>query len=577
MKKITKTMCLCMAAAMATSSLAACGNVNGADANTLVIKAYQGGYGSEVYEELQRAWNAKNDAGEESFRVRIVGDPMLAQGFNAAIQSLNYGNSNNIADVYIIDSVGFNLLSRLKYVSGSYAGKYYFEDITDVWTDEKYAWDGKTIVEKVDESKAKNLKINRETGNVDAVNGSYVYLPYSGGYTGFVYYKSYLESYAQELTSLGCTQFVDGKFVEPQTMQEFWELQKYISRLETNQISEDNKVYTFVNDLSSSSGYLPYMADVFLMQVMGEEEYYKHVNFEGVTDVDTYNQNFDDVDYAYEAMYNNVYKTGGDPASKSQTSFKNFDNATLTWNGLFIQKKGFFTINGDWSYNEARGYLAENDVVDMMIIPLACDVDTGKVIAKATPKAEAGLTDGADNEKYFKIETSKVDSSVIPEGEENDQYIYFKKIMNLNTGDVNLMIPAACKNVDNAKRFLSWIYSEEAGNIYTKFTGAMQPFNYTVTQDAYNSLSVFQKKTVDLSKSVTPLDTFSNIYTDIAIRSILPLNAGLNDRWIYDIFSRSAASHRSMMDTRKSAGKQKASNIQAEMDIYELTVKNNNW
>lgn len=456
-------------------------------------------------------------------------------------------------------------------------GKYYFEDITDVWTDSKYAWDGKTIAEKVSSNMVTNLKVNRETGDVDAVNGSYTYLPYSGGYTGFVYYKSYLESFAQELTSLGCTQFVDGKFVEPQTMQEFWDLQKYISRLATNQISEDNKVYTFVNDLTSSAGYFPYMSDVLLMQMMGEEDYYKHINFDGVTDVETYNQNFDDADYAYKAMYDNIYKLGDNPASKSQTAFKNFDNPTLTWNGLFIKKKGFFTINGDWSYNEAYGYLTDSDVVDMMVVPLACDVDTGKVIAKATPKTEAGIVDGADDDRYFKIETSKVDSSVIPDGEENDQYIYFKKIVNVNIGVVNFMIPSACKNVDNAKRFLSWMYSEEAGNLYTKYTGSVQPFNYTITDDTYNALSSFQKKVVDIRNSATIHSTFATASTPASIRGVLPLNGGLSDRWIYDIFSHSAASHEKMMSTRKENGKSNAANIQGEIDLVELTIKNNNW
>lgn len=576
MKKIIKMTSAFLSVAMMVSTVAACGGGKD-EANTLVIKAYQGGYGSAIYEELQRTWNAKVDAGEESFRVRIVGDPMLSQGFNATIQSLNYGDSTNIADIYIIDSISTYTMSRLKYTDGEYKGKYYFEDLTDVWTDSKYAWDGKTIAEKVDPSMVDNLKMNRETGNIDATNGAYTYLPYSGGYTGFVYYRSYLESFAQELTSLGCTQFIDGKFVEPQTMQEFWDLQKYISRLASNQISEDNKVYTFVNDLSSSSGYLPYMADVFLMQAMGEEEYYKHINFDGVTDVESYNASFDGVDYAYKAMYDNIYKTGGEPTSKSQTAFKNFDNPTLTWNGLFIQKKGFFTVNGDWSYNEARGYLDESDVVDMMIVPLVCDVDTGKVIAKATPKAEAGLTDGADNNKYFKIETSKVDDSVIPEGEEDDQYIYFKKIMNVNIGDVNIMIPTACKDVDNAKRFVSWIYSEEAGNLYTKYTGGVQPFNYTIDSEVYNSLPVFQKKTIDLYNSVTALCSGANTYSATQIRGILPLNGGLSDRWIYDIFSHAAPTHEKMMNARKEAGKPKASNIQAEIDLVELTIKNNNW
>ncbi len=576
MRKIIKATGALLSVAMMTSTVVACGG--GQDTgDTLLIKAYQGGYGATVYEEFQRAWNAKADAGEESFRIRIVGDPLLSTGYGAAIESLNYGPSSNVADIYIVDNGTGYSDGRKKYSGGPYQGQYCFVDLTDMWTDSKYAWDGKTIAEKVDPAMVENYKINRETGEVDTTNGAYTRLPYSGGYTGFVYYKSYLESFAEELTRLGCTQFVDGKFVEPQTMQEFWDLQEYISRLDTNQISEDTKVYTFVNDLASSSGYLPYMSDVFLAQVMGEDEYYKHINFDGVTDVDTYNTNFDNVDYAYEAMYNNIYKLGADPTSKSQTAFKNFDNPTLTWNGMLIQKKGFFAINGDWSYNEVRNYLAGSDVLDMMVVPLACDVDSGKVIAKATPKSEAGITDGDNNDCYFKIETSKVDSSVIPAGEEGDEFIYFKKIMNMNVGDVNIMIPVACKNVENAKRFVSWLYSEEAGNIYTKNTGAIQPFEYTVTQDVYNTLSTFQKKTVDLKNSVSALATQNHIYTPVAIRSILALNGGLSDRWIYDILSHSAPSHSQMMQSRKSAGAKAASNIQAEIDLVELTFKNNSW
>ena len=71
MKKVVRLICIVLCMLFVVSSATACGG-KGRDKNTLLIKMYQGGYGSRVTEELEKAWNAKYEKGEESFRIKIM-------------------------------------------------------------------------------------------------------------------------------------------------------------------------------------------------------------------------------------------------------------------------------------------------------------------------------------------------------------------------------------------------------------------------------------------------------------------------------------------------------------------------
>ncbi len=54
---------------------------------------------------------------------------------------------------------------------------------------------------------------------------------------------------------------------------------------------------------------------------------------------------------------------------------------------------------------------------------------------------------------------------------------------------------------DLAVDFFKFLHSEESMRIFTKHTGCIRPFNYTITEAEYNMLTPFQQETYDLSKS----------------------------------------------------------------------------
>ena len=56
------------------------------------------------------------------------------------------------------------------------------------------------------------------------------------------------------------------------------------------------------------------------------------------------------------------------------------------------------------------------------------------------------------------------------------------------------------KNVDLAKDFVKFAYSDEGNAIFTTSTGVLRPFDYTLTNEQYNSLTYYQRTVYDLTR-----------------------------------------------------------------------------
>ena len=182
----------------------------------------------------------------------------------------------------------------------------------------------------------------------------------------------------------------------------------------------------------------------------------------------------------------------------------------------FAQQKALMTICGDWTKNEMGAIMSIEDI-GFMPVPLICDVNTKKVIAKATPSSEvfAGV-DMSDakavknvENKYFKVAINNVDASVVPAEDKDADYIYFHKVMSTNLGKMEGVVPAKAKNKEYAKQFLAYLVSDEALEIYYSMTGSWLPYKFEYTEedakaDGLPEFSISAQQIVDYNAVIAP-------------------------------------------------------------------------
>ncbi|MBQ9481598.1 MAG: extracellular solute-binding protein [Clostridia bacterium] len=435
-------------------AVSACGgrkiNNNPTDKPSIVLRYYEAGYGSEYMEEQVKAFNAHASKGEYDFYVSAIGDPAIAQTIGSLLEQSKMSDSVVMPDVVITTSLGF--------ITNGIKG-----DIACL--DSVFATEVETAASATGKMTIENKLSDAVIEKYDVL-GHYYALPLQAGTTGIVYNKKLFNEYG---------------LTEPQTMAEMWELMEDIDNLPRNNDSSVNNDICAMIYPSMAVDYWKYVTEAYWGQLLGLEarnEYNELVNADvKVVEYQKY----------YEAIFNNVISfSNSGPGDVHALTTSSSHTLTLA---AFAQQKALMTICGDWVVNEIGGAMNKADL-GFMLTPLICDVNTKKVIAKATPYSEvfAGVNMGdssavaAAEDKYIKVERSKVDASVIPSEDASRDYIYFRKVTYSNVGQVNGIVPAKAKNVEYAKQFLAFLATDEALDIYYKKTGAWLPFNYNFTE-----------------------------------------------------------------------------------------------
>ena len=452
------------------------------DKPAITLTYYQAGYGDAYIKALQKAFNDRAQAGEYDFYLKLQPDPQAAVNVRTAIVNKEYGST--IPDLAILESI-----SLREWVCAGY-----LTDISDVWETEvpSAAFEGgtATIAEKIEPVLGERL----------TVEGKRYSIPMQGGVTGLLYNKTLLKE-------------ITGSDAPPQTMAEMWRISEAMETYGKNMNgSSADDVYTFVYP-SNAISYFRYFTINNFAQILGEQGYWDLYDLKDIAaKLET-----DEYRYAYETVFEGTAKMGQKTnPTGNDNRFQLLSSNSHTMALLaFSQGRGVFTPCGDWAYTEIESvndaFTAEE--VGFMSIPLVCDPDTEKVVAKPTPSSVvfAGVDRddaqavAAAEEKYYKIEREKVDANSVPEEDADSDYIYFERF-NFSTGaDVSMVIPNGSEHVEEAKQVIAFFASDEALTVFTQYTGSKLPYTYEVSSSVYGALPAFGKTTYDLYGNSTSL------------------------------------------------------------------------
>lgn len=439
------------------------------DKPTISMIYYKGGYGEEYMKKTVENFNNRAKAGEYDFYVTAMADEGVTGTVETQINQKD--NGADVVDVAICNSIMLQEWALLGHAT----------DITDVFKTEVTASNfegGKATIEK---------KIDQRLGSRICYDGKYYGLPLQGGVTGLLYNTSLYKA-------------VTGLDTPPQTMKEVWDVLDKVEKYTTNTNgSTADDVYAFIY-AGNAIGYYQYFTYCGMAQYLGMDEFYNLYDLHGVMDkfqADGYKDAYENTFEGIVKVGQPMYPTKNDPKFHMTTATSH----TLALNA-FADGRAVFTPCGDWTYNEiaaADASMAKD--VSIMPIPLVCDPETGLVTAVATPSSKV-----QDENDYFKVERAKVDPAFIPTEDATAEYIYFEKYSYSLGADVFGIIPNGSKNVDKAKKFLAYLASDEALQMFTKYAGSRLPYDYEVPTDIYNGLSDFSKTCVDL------LDNVQSIY-----------------------------------------------------------------
>ncbi len=466
MRKIAKKLITACLAAVCAFGMTACdgggGNSGTTDNGSLTISVVKLGYGVEWLNKLAEAFETK-----EGIKVTINPPAVGSVGQT----SLDTEIESKASDTDLF----FN--KRGWFAKGVYEGKIVaangksydclYEDLTDVWNSVVDEGSSKTIKDKMDLTYAEAAEID----------GKYYSLPWAGGVYGIVRNLNKWEE-------LGLT--ADDV---PLTTNELFELCDEVK----------SSVSPFIYSLESEyySGWLP----VFFAQYEGKEnaEMFmagKDPDGEVSEHIYTYDGQLEAMK-VLQALLGNGYQ-------HERSSAIDF----TSMQGQFLRGAALFSINGSWLENEAANFsqakvdMIKTPVISSLVQKLSfCPTDaSGKKIKADNFTAEQKATADAKLAEVIRY-VDAVDAgenATKPEGVTDDD---IKKVTEARHycymaggTDHQAYIPSYAANIENAKKFLKFMYSDEGMNIYYKaLNGATLPATPVNGYTEQLTLSEFRK------------------------------------------------------------------------------------
>lgn len=427
MKKIVSIL---VCAAFCCFAFAGCGNTVKDTENNCVVAIYDGGYGSEAFKKIGQKFN--EHYADEGLTVTFKpADPNLTNA--STLSQLSAGPKVTTTDLFLPGNANFRYMvdQGSKLVSGYDCG---LEDLTDLLNQKVYG-ENKTFGEKVDPQFLDNCAIEK--------NGTtkYYTLPYMGGTSGIAYDAKLFEDNGWEV---------------PRTTDELIAL--------TKQIKAD-KCVPFV--WTSGSGYWDYAVYAWWRQLVTDEECDDFWNCieDGEESIEVFH-NSPKQYRAFKILEDLIYDT-----SNSHADCMTLDHIRAQIALYTKSNKVAMMPTGDWLENEMKIAGYSSDDIGLMKVPVASDVL--KVFTFSTIPDDATLS----------AVVAAVDDPVNnpkPAGVSDGDFDRIKKIRSYTVSNgflFNAIIPSYANAKDVAKKFLLYLASDEAQQIFYDETHALLPFS----------------------------------------------------------------------------------------------------
>ncbi len=433
MKKVFRRLLALSLLLAIVASTAACNCFGNRDGSELRIAVVKLGYGTDWLTALEEAFEEKTG---EKVKVEVKVGSSGESSFKTAIDS-----KSTPIDLFFTKRGWFyqdvykgNISVKGKTYSCLYA------DLTDVW--DSYAAEGetKTIKEKMDPLYVDAL----------ALDGKYYNLPWAGGVYGIVRNTKVWDNL--HLTDADV----------PYTTDELFAL--------CDRVKASTAPFIYCMTDEYYTGWSP----IFFAQYEGVENAKqfmegKDINGQVSANVYTY-QGHTEAMKVIDRLLDpqNGYQHG---ASKEGLDF-------TTIQGRFLSNDALFMVNGSWLENEmSANYAGASGNVDFIRTPVI-----SAIVDKLSFKSNNATADDAKLKEVIKY-VDAVDAGETPEKPAGVSDADIQKVTEarhysyMASGvDHRAYVPAYSNNVDLAKQFLKFMYSDEGLNIYYKtLKGTMLP------------------------------------------------------------------------------------------------------
>lgn len=439
-KRIVSLLLVCLG--LSCTVLAGCNSKEIPDTETnLIISLYEGGYGTAAFEKI--ADKFEEHYADDGYTVTIIPDPALVG--SSVVSRIQSGPQVTPTDLFLPGDVNYRqIISRGSNFIRGY--DYALEELTDLFGQKVYGEDV-TYGSKLDEQYADGcaIEVNGET--------KYFTVPFMGGISGLAYNSDLL----------------DGLFGE-----DGWELP-----------NTTDELYTLIGQIrtagatpfvwASGTGYWDYCVYPWWRQLVTDEEAENFWNC-----IDEYGEVSAEVfkSQALLTAFTALQQCIGDTANSHPKS--------MTFTHIEAQMALYDTTNkvammptGDWLENEMKysGYEPGQVDIGLMKVPVISDV--------------IYTYDSIGNKqfKYQTIQSDKKLSEVIaaidaneprPQEVSKEDFAAIEKIRSYTNSNgflFNAMIPVYANAKEVAKKFLLYMASDEAQQIFYDETGALLPYS----------------------------------------------------------------------------------------------------
>lgn len=418
---------------------------------TLNLTIAKLGYGTDWLNKIVEAYSAKSGV-KVNTRVKIGTDGVTAI-------STELGSMISEQDIYVT-KIG-NIFADLYRGQVSYQGVQYdslYADLTDVYNT-TVDGENKTIKEKFDNGIVEHISFNDK----------YYYMPWSNGFMGIV-------RNINTWNKLGLT---DDDI--PNTTKELFALCDTIKSKASQMTSaRDKDIAPFI--YASSDEYYSAVVPLWFAQYEGKNSisnFMKGLDPEGKVSYNLYA--YDGQTEALNAL-NQLLKNGYQHAGSTSMSFTEMQS-------YFLAGQAVFCVNGDWLEIE-MGSSYKNVTADYIKFPII-----SSIIDKLSFNTDSELSQLID---YVDSHMTVGDNSGKPAfATDNDvEIVREARTMSFSSSgdDHTVIVPSYSKNIDVAKDFLKFMYSDEGLNIYYDvMKGAKLPLTPTTGYTEKTSLSPFRK------------------------------------------------------------------------------------